>query len=475
MRLEALQQINYSKSNYQIPSTYQARFTAPEHEEVIIGHVLAGHGTSSIKEISSDFHANWFCIDQNRIKWNAFLAIEKEGRNANNLNVSEHLLNKGLLEQAGGPSSIIPENLIPDVLKDSVFRVRECFLKREKSHIGKLIQEGLETSEDIQRLETLDAKLAGSDKLIDVFSKATVSFPELVKLEIPPRRKIVGDWLCEADYGIVFAPRGVGKTWISLGLATAISGKESFGPWKIEDRPKILYIDGEMPVELIRQRAEGMGGGDDGLLILNHQLLFNQTQQEMNLALSDQQRAITQLCLREGVQLLILDNLSCLVYGIEENKNYAWEPMKQWFLMCRRHGIAVILVHHAGRNGELRGGSKREDDTSWIISLEEAGDESSSKQGASFISRFTKPPRNVPKGEPSIAWSFTTGEDGVVSITTNEPDKLEILLQWVRDGLTSTTDIAREMKVGTGTISKWATKLIGEGLLKKNGREYALP
>jgi transposase-like protein len=51
---------------------------------------------------------------------------------------------------------------------------------------------------------------------------------------------------------------------------------------------------------------------------------------------------------------------------------------------------------------------------------------------------------------------------------------MDVFLQWVADGLTSAEDIAREMGVSKGTVSKWARKAIEAGKLKKNGREYAL-
>ena len=51
---------------------------------------------------------------------------------------------------------------------------------------------------------------------------------------------------------------------------------------------------------------------------------------------------------------------------------------------------------------------------------------------------------------------------------------MDVFLQWVADGLTSAQDIAHEMGVSKGTVSKWAQKAIEAGKLKKDGREYAL-
>ncbi len=40
--------------------------------------------------------------------------------------------------------------------------------------------------------------------------------------------------------------------------------------------------------------------------------------------------------------------------------------MLPWLLDLRRRKIAVVIVHHAGRSGEMRGTSKREDNVFWI-------------------------------------------------------------------------------------------------------------
>ena len=71
---------------------------------------------------------------------------------------------------------------------------------------------------------------------------------------------------------------------------------------------------------------------------------------------------------------MFLDNLSCLFSGIKENDADAWELVLPWLLEMRRNRIAVIIVAHAGRNGYMRGTSRREDAAFWIIQLTEAKD-----------------------------------------------------------------------------------------------------
>ena len=293
---------------------------------------------------------------------------------------------------------------------------------------------------------------------------------ELSTLRIPSRQKVLGDWFMEGDLGFVFAPRGLGKTWLSLSMATAIAGGKSCGPWQANGAWKVLYVDGEMPVESIEKRINGMGAVAS-LTILNHEALFHLGGKSLNLADAVTQEVLTSHLLAEGTKVLILDNLSCLFSGVKENEGDAWEPVKQWLLTLRRNRISVVLVHHAGRNGEMRGTSKREDDVFWIIRLDEASKDQ--RNGAQFLSRFTKD-RNSQKEQAPIEWQFSTLPSGTVDVVTREASSLDVFRQWIEDGLTSAEDIAHEMGVSKGTVSKWARKAMEAGWLKKEGRGYAL-
>jgi len=46
-------------------------------------------------------------------------------------------------------------------------------------------------------------------------------------------------------------------------------------------------------------------------------------------------------------------------------------------------------------------------------------------------------------------------------------------LQWIYDGLTSCEQIAREIGITPGAVSKLATKLMQDGKIHKKGRDYA--
>lgn len=200
----------------------------------------------------------------------------------------------------------------------------------------------------------------------DAFNAAVVRSNELHDLELIARKKLLGDWFCEGDLGFVFAFRGVGKTWLALAIAQALSIGGKLGDWQALAPVKVLYADGEMPPDLMRARCEGLQASNANLEFLNHEILFDRTGKTLNITNREVQQAITGRCVNSRAKVLILDNLSTLASGMKENEADAWELVNNWLLDLRRRKIAVVIVHHAGRSGEMRGTSKREDNVFWI-------------------------------------------------------------------------------------------------------------
>ena len=73
-----------------------------------------------------------------------------------------------------------------------------------------------------------------------------------------------------------------------------------------------------------------------------------------------------------SVDLIVIDNISTLCRQTKENEADAWEPVQKWALTMRGLGKAILFIHHAGKSGQQRGTSKREDILDTIISLKPA-------------------------------------------------------------------------------------------------------
>jgi hypothetical protein len=311
---------------------------------------------------------------------------------------------------------------------------------------------------------------------LEHLAKAICSSAGLAQLNVPPREPILGEWFKEADLGFIFGARGLGKTWLALHIGRQCTEGGNVADWKVHKPRRVLYVDGEMALDSIRERDAALSTAPtDGMFYLQHEALFHLTGKVLNLTNPIVQAAILEDCLCKKLEVLILDNLSCLFTGIKENDADAWELVLPWLLELRRNRIAVIIIAHAGRNGFMRGTSRREDAANWIIQLAEAKDEGEIQNGAKFVARFVKN-RNATEADcPPLEWHFylPKGETRA-RVSWKKISTAQIFRQWIEDGVTSAKDIADEMHISKGQVSKLAKRAMAEGWLKKDGREYAL-
>jgi putative DNA primase/helicase len=311
---------------------------------------------------------------------------------------------------------------------------------------------------------------------IDILTKAAVTAAELSALHIAPRKKILGEWFCEADLGFFFGPRGAGKTWFTLGVVQAVTTAGTFGDWKAPEAIKVLYVDGEMPPDSMQARCEGLKAINDNLVILNHSILFDRTDKTMNITNHLIQDGLTSYCLNNSMRVLVLDNLSTLGVGMKENDADSWEMVNAWLLHLRKRGVAVVIIHHSGRSGHMRGTSRREDNVFWIIAIDDIRKDSEETIGAKFTTRFTKQSRNTPNEIPGYEWHFEPDMlTGLTTVTHKVAQTLTVFRSVVESGVTNPGQIARVMRIEDYQVSRMAHKAIGEGWLERVNRgEYAI-
>lgn len=306
-----------------------------------------------------------------------------------------------------------------------------------------------------------------------LFNKASLTATSFMELDIPERETLLSPFFKAGDYGLIFAPRGIGKSWLSLMMARAVAEAGMMGShYQANTARKTLYIDSEMDVADLHYRCRLLNIKSDNFHVMNHEILFKESDDALSLNLTDitQQQAILTQCEEMGIEVLILDNLSTAFRGLKENDADSWELISPWLLDLRRRGIAVVLVAHAGRNGQIRGTSRREDMAHWILSLEEVETIDEGEGIHEFKTRFTKC-RNVSQFDtPSLSWKMTT-ENGKMFVETKTIDLFDMFLELVQGGMSSATDLADELGKGKGTISKWAKRASNDGKIAiKNGR-----
>jgi hypothetical protein len=153
---------------------------------------------------------------------------------------------------------------------------------------------------------------------------------------------------------------------------------------------------------------------------------------------------------------------------VQENDGIDWELIQPWLLRLRRLHITVIFIHHAGRNNQMRGHSKREDPAFWILRLD-APTDAEEKPGARFISRFTKW-RNATKHPTTYEWNYMPAHDGEICVEFKEASPLQVFRDLIASGVNTNSALATEMDVTAGYISQLANKAKSAGWLGQQGR-----
>ncbi len=185
---------------------------------------------------------------------------------------------------------------------------------------------------------------------------------------------ILAPWLPTRGLCMVSGHRGIGKTFFSTSLAWAIATGGACMGYPAGLPRTVCYIDGEMDPAELQERFVGLeeacrrdGAGNPGLAGRQLRVLTHATHEFGLPDLADRagQDAFEQAL--GDSEIIILDNLSCLIRSGEENTADSWAPVQEWLVSLRRDGRTTILVHHTGKpQGESgsvsqRGTSKRED------------------------------------------------------------------------------------------------------------------
>ena len=140
-----------------------------------------------------------------------------------------------------------------------------------------------------------------------------------------------------------------------------------------------------------------------------------------------------------------------------ENEAESWLPIQEWALFLRKMGKSVLFVDHAGKGGQQRGTSRKEDVLDAVINLRRPKQYSPS-EGARFEVHFEKArgfdgddakpfEATLVCSESKLTWNFRDIENR----------DYESAIDMLNEGMTQ-TEIAKELDVNKSTISRWMNR-----------------
>ena len=344
-----------------------------------------------------------FADERHRIVFAAILEVARQKKVVDLLAVRDELQRRDRLDAVGGMAYLsgltdVPTEgrqarvYVPALKSETARRALEAAV----SAAAEDLRTGVDAADVAANITNIVTTTFNAVGLREMKPLQPITAGDLLEMDFPPAEKLLSPIIGAKTLAMMYAPRGGGKTYLALsfGLAAAsggtVFGEDSGRPsWRAETPHPVLYVDGEMPGELLKHRVAELVAG----LNLNPEDLFR------IIAADLEEDGIPSLATTKGQDLidahvspgslLILDNLSTLCRGIKENEADGWEAVQSWLLSLRQRRVAVLLIHHAGRNGLARGTSKREDVLDVVLQLA-TPDDYDAEEGARFEINFTK-------------------------------------------------------------------------------------
>jgi uncharacterized protein YerC len=297
---------------------------------------------------------------------------------------------------------------------------------------------------------------------------------QFYSLDYPERQELIFPWLKEDSINLVSGWRGCGKTWFAMGILDAVTTGKGFGPWEPNKRVPCLFLDGEMAVQDDKERIEALQLNSDreNPLYIYCDGYANQCGlPRANLLNENWRQTIKRFLLTRKVKLWVVDNLASLASGLDENSKRDWDPINQWLLELRFAGISTIMLHHVNKEGGQRGTSAREDNLDISITLKNPHDYTP-EDGARFIVHFAKARVQTKYLNLISDTEFKLQSIDGVQVWTHEGVKASNEREVIRmldDGMTY-RDIAKDLNISVGVITKIKKRAIENGYLTEKGK-----
>jgi len=372
--------------------------------------------------------SDFFVLAHRRI-FGALQKLAAAGSPINLPSVCDALRNDQDVADAGGAGYIsrLSDGIYGKApVADWAQKVRESSVLRQLATEGELLmRSALAPGASVRELMASISSLSQTYGLYCASAKpllSTISAQELLARDIKPRGMLLDPVVPEQGLVMLYAYRGIGKTFVALGMAAAVAAGGQFLRWNAGKPRRVLYIDGELPASTLKERVRlilaGMESPEpapDALQFLTPDL---QERAMPDLATAEGQRLLEPLV--EQAELIVVDNLSALCRSGSENDGEDWAPVQEWNLSLRRRGKSVLQVHHAGKNKSQRGTSKREDLLDTVISLRHPSDYKPS-QGLRCEVHFEKTRSMLSQAARPFEVTLETGEESRAILDLQRP------------------------------------------------------
>ncbi|NCC61903.1 MAG: hypothetical protein EOM12_13410 [Verrucomicrobiae bacterium] len=284
-------------------------------------------------------------------------------------------------------------------------------------------------------------------------------------LLLPKRNMLLFPWLPEGSINMIFADRGIGKTFFALSCALALANGDEFLCYTAEEPVPVLYLDGEMQATAIQERLRKLSHGKGTIAPLT---LYTPDCQDNDytpdLGTQKGREEINEIIEAINPKVIFIDNISTFDRTGNENEAESWAPIQEWAVQHRKRGRSLVFVHHANKEGKQRGSHKKEDVMDAVIKLKRPEDFIQGEGATKIVVQYTKA-RHL-SGEQAqeieatlrsegdyLRWEWKQGDIAYHKAVEMLRNKLPL------------RDIAEELGVGKSTVGRWKSRAQSEGFI----------
>jgi hypothetical protein len=192
--------------------------------------------------------------------------------------------------------------------------------------------------------------------------------------KILPPEHLMGELFSTTSRGLIAAPTGAGKTMLGMAAGLHLSLGRDFLHWKVHRPARVLYVDGEMPPELAKERLHDtlkragfdMTDVPDLEEVDNFEFFCLNNEKERPPPLNTEEgqeffdaKFFDREPGDERFEFAIFDNIASLLEG-SLNEDGPWAAVMPWIFSLTQRKIGQLWFHHTNDNLNFFGTKTRD-------------------------------------------------------------------------------------------------------------------
>lgn len=182
-------------------------------------------------------------------------------------------------------------------------------------------------------VEQKAGRVTANDNKPRPINEVSMAAVERMKTRLDELDLVLGGGLVPGSLTLLGGEPGIGKSTILMQLALAMG----------ETGGKVLYVSGEESAAQVRMRAERLGALSANLYLL--------TENDLDAVLDHAKKQDISLLIVDSIQTVYLPEISAAPGSVSQVRQCGNELLK----LAKEHGIAVVIVGHVTKDGNLAG------------------------------------------------------------------------------------------------------------------------